>query len=179
VSESIRDREYVRRQRRIPILPRRAPYLASTALIAAAYWALTVVLAPISYGPVQLRVSEALTTLPYIYPPSIIGLWIGAAAANLSGPFGLVDVIFGSALTLVAALATRYMPRAYLAPLPPVIINAVGVAAIITTVQDLPLASLPATAAFVGLGQLAACYGLGYPLIRILIRTRALPGPRG
>ncbi|TCJ15130.1 QueT transporter family protein [Rubrobacter taiwanensis] len=173
--ENLPEEEYVRRQRRIPILPRRPAHLAAAALIAGAYWAVTVVLAPISYGPVQVRVSEALTTLPYLYPPSIIGLWIGAAAANLTSPFGLVDVVFGSSLTLLAALVTRHMPRPYLAPLPPVVINALGVAVIITAVQNLPLSTLPATAALIGLGQLIACYGLGYPLLRILLRVRSLP----
>lgn len=169
------DERYVRRQQLIPILPNRTRYLVATALIAAVYWGLTVALAPISYGPVQLRISEALTTLPYLYPPSIIGLWLGVGVANLTGPFGVIDVVFGSTLTLVAGLATRFMPRDYLAPLPPVLINAVGVAAIITFVQQLPLSSLPVTALFVGLGQLVVCYGLGYPLLRVL--TRTLPGP--
>lgn len=42
--------------------------LARGAIIAALYTALTVLLAPLSYGEVQIRFSEAFTLLPILMP---------------------------------------------------------------------------------------------------------------
>ena len=77
------------------------------AAIAAIYAALTLALAPISYGAVQVRVSEALTVLPFFMPHSAVpGLFLGCLLANFLGGAGIWDVIFGSAATLVAAMIT-------------------------------------------------------------------------
>lgn len=52
-------------------------YLAEAAVIAAIYALLTIVLAPISYGAVQVRISEALTVLPFFTPAAVPGLFVG------------------------------------------------------------------------------------------------------
>ena len=57
--------------------------LATCAVVAAAYAALTIALAPISYGAVQFRVSEALTILPFFIPGTVWGLTAGCVLANL------------------------------------------------------------------------------------------------
>ena len=46
--------------------------IAYSAVVAAMYFALTLLLQPISFGPVQFRLSEALVMLPYIMPESIL-----------------------------------------------------------------------------------------------------------
>jgi hypothetical protein len=91
-----------------------------SALIAAIYATVTIILAPISYGPIQVRVSEALTLLPYLWPQAIPGLFIGCLIANFAGGFGIIDVVFGSAATLIAAIITSRMPTPYLAAVPPI-----------------------------------------------------------
>ena len=58
--------------------------LAWGGLIAALYAILTVVFAPISFGSVQFRVSEALTLLPVISTSGIPGLFIGCLLSSLS-----------------------------------------------------------------------------------------------
>ena len=58
------------------------PY-AAAALVAAAYAAITMALAPISYGVLQFRVSEALCVLPALLPCTAWGLFAGCAVANL------------------------------------------------------------------------------------------------
>ncbi|MBR0203644.1 MAG: QueT transporter family protein, partial [Synergistaceae bacterium] len=80
--------------------------LARGALIAALYAALTILLAPISYGPVQCRVSEAFTLLPFYLPEAVPGLFIGCIFANFIGGYGLPDMVFGSLATLIAAFLT-------------------------------------------------------------------------
>ncbi|MEG0662627.1 MAG: QueT transporter family protein, partial [Anaerovoracaceae bacterium] len=58
-------------------------YVMQAALMAAIYAVLTIILAPISYGPLQLRVSEALTILPALTPAGVPGLFIGCLVSNL------------------------------------------------------------------------------------------------
>ena len=69
--------------------------LALGGMVAALYAALTVLLAPLSYGPVQLRFSEGLTLLPYFLPEAVPGLAAGCLIANLFGGYGAVDVVVG------------------------------------------------------------------------------------
>lgn len=141
--------------------------VARIAIIAAIYAAVTVLLAPISYGVLQVRVSEALTILPFIFPESFFGLFIGCLIANIFGGLGLVDIIFGSMATLIAGYLTSKMPNQYLAPLPPVLINAVVVGFILKFVLGAPLFL---TMLYVGIGQFLACYLIGLPLLYWLKR---------
>ena len=142
--------------------------IALAGIIGALYAALTISLAPISYGPVQVRVAEALTVLPFLTPWAIPGLYFGCMGANIFGGYGPVDIFLGSFITLLAALATWYVRRfnrRWLAPLPPVLFNAFGVSAYLHMLAKLPYLLC---ALYVGIGQLLACYALGYPLLLLL-----------
>ncbi|MDR1572018.1 MAG: QueT transporter family protein [Clostridiales Family XIII bacterium] len=148
----------------------RTRFLLQAAVIGAAYAALTVALAPMGYGPVQIRFSEALAVLPCFTPAAIPGLFVGCLVSNLVSPYGLPDLICGSAASLLAACGTWLLRRRrLLAPLPPVIANALIIGAMLYYVYGID-ASLWANALWVGCGQLVACYGLGYPLMRLLER---------
>ena len=81
--------------------------LASAGIISAIYVALTLVLMPISFGAVQVRISEALTILPLFFPEAIVGLTVGCLISNLFG-FGVFDVIFGTIATFLSAILTYY-----------------------------------------------------------------------
>ena len=112
-------------------------YLVKAAVIAAVYIALTLLLMPISYGFMQIRIAEALTVLPAITHAAIPGLFIGCLVSNILGPYGLVDMVFGSIATLLAAFATyKLRKRTLLVPLPPVIANGliIGLCSIMSTV---------------------------------------------
>ena len=149
--------------------------LTLAAVIAAAYAGLTLLLPIPQYGPIQFRVAEAMTLLPFLFPEAIPGLAVGCFLANLLGSPFVLDWIFGTLATLLAALWTRRMPNVYLAALPPVVCNAVIVGAEIAwfTVQD-GGAFWPAyglNALTVGLGELAVCYLLGVPLARLMEKS--------
>ena len=149
--------------------------LCLAALIAALYAVLTVALPIPQYGGVQLRAAEAMTVLPFLFPAATPGLFVGCIIANLFSPYPL-DVLCGSAATLIACLLTQRMPNRWLAPLPPVLCNAVIVGAEIAwfTVQSGEGTFWPAyglSALTVGLGELAACYLLGVPLAKMLGKT--------
>ena len=147
--------------------------LARMSVLAAVYAALTVSLHPISYGVVQVRVAEALTVLPFLTADAIPALFVGVLVANLFGGFGLIDILLGSLATLLAAVLTRRMPRRWLAPLPPVLINAAVVGGYLSFLTGAPL--LPSMG-WVGLGQVLACYGLGYPLLIYLEQRKGWSG---
>jgi uncharacterized membrane protein len=152
----------------------RLRFLVRAAVIGAAYAALTMALAPLSYGPVQLRVSEALTVLPYFTPAAIPGLFVGCLVSNLLSPYGIVDVVCGSLATLLAACGTFLLrKRRALAPLPPVVCNAVVIGAMLYFAYGVN-ASLLANMLWVGAGELIVCYGAGYPLLRALEGRRNL-----
>ena len=159
------------------------PNLATAAIVAAAYAALTIVLAPISYGAVQFRVSEALTVLPFFMPCTVWGLWIGCILANLYTG-SLADIVFGSLATLLAALLTAYFGKKgntvknrLLGCLMPVVFNAVIVGAVLTwgyQIQEFssPMASYGFNALTVGLGEAAVLYLIGYTLLRQLPKIK-------
>ena len=137
--------------------------MVKAAILAAIYAALTLILAPISYGPVQMRISEALTVLPMISSVSIWGLSIGCLVSNLLGGFGVLDVVLGTIATLLGALGTRYLKnKPYLAVLCPVISNALIIGPMLYfVVPDSP--ALLINVATVGLGELISCVVLGLP----------------
>jgi ABC-type spermidine/putrescine transport system permease subunit II len=83
------------------------------ALVGAVYAALTMLLAPISYGPVQFRVSEVLCILPFFLPGTAWGLFLGCALANTISAAGVLDIVFGSAATLFAGLSTAAVGRSW------------------------------------------------------------------
>lgn len=140
-------------------------YLAHAAIIAAIYVVITIIFAPISYGQVQVRISEALTVLPYFTPAAIPGLFVGCLIANIYGGEGIIDIVFGSLATLFAAFLSYKMPNKYLVPIPPIVVNAIVIGFVLSHVLKV---SLLITMAWVGLGQLISCYGIGYPLMIIL-----------
>lgn len=147
----------------------KARYITEVAVIAALYATLTIIFLPISYGQIQVRISEVLTILPFLTPAAIPGLFIGCVVANFFGGIGIIDIVFGSLATLIAAFLTYKMPRRALAPLPPVIVNALIIGFELNFISGAPLI---ATILWVGLGEALACYVLGYPVLIQLERYR-------
>ena len=99
--------------------------LARAGIIAALYVVLTYLagLMNLAYGPVQFRFSEALTVLPFLFPEAIPGLFVGCIVSNLISPYGVLDLVVGSAATLLAAVWTAKCGKRWFAPMPPVIMN--------------------------------------------------------
>jgi len=148
----------------------RVLFIARAALIAAVYTIVTVLIAPYAYGIFQFRVSEALTVLPAIMSSAIPGLFVGCLVSNIIGGYGPIDIIFGSIATLISALLSRKLRKyPYLVPLPPVVINALIVGGYLPFLY-FPDVPVPVSMGWVALGQLLACYGLGYPLLVLLTR---------
>lgn len=156
--------------------------LATAAIIAALYTVMSLMSSVfgLTYGPIQCRFSEALTVLPFFLPEAVPGLFVGCLVTNLMSTVGPLDIIFGSMATLLAALWTAKMPNKWLAPLPPVLCNAVIIGAMIAWYECGFTAQFPALFAWnaftVGLGEAIACYVLGLLLLAILPQIPALRG---
>ena len=173
---------------------KRSRYVAQAGVIAAVYAAFTLVAIqnPLGYGPVQVRLSEALTVVALFTPAAIPGLTLGSVVANSfmlsSFPLAWLDVVFGSLATLIGAAWTwRFRSRTALALAGPVLANALIVPAY------LPL--MLAGAGFYTLlgadlegqwiwmyafgvvsiliGEAIVVYGLGLPLAALLRRSGA------
>jgi uncharacterized membrane protein len=149
--------------------------VAYSSLVGALYAVLTLVLAPISFGPVQLRLSEVLTVLPFLFPAAVPGLFVGCFVSNLIGSGNIFDIIFGSLATAAAGYLTSKCKSRLLAPLPPVLINAVVIGAVLAHVYT-PENFLMAALAFglqILISQALVCYGLGLPLLFFMDRHKA------
>jgi len=73
-------------------------------VVASLYAVLLVVLAPISFGPVQLRVADCLISLAALFGwPAIVGVTAGCFIGNAYFWLGPEDVIFGTLANLIAA----------------------------------------------------------------------------
>jgi uncharacterized membrane protein len=150
--------------------------LAVSAVVGAAYAALTMLLAPISYGEVQMRVSEVLCILPFFLPGTTWGLFLGCALANVISAAGVWDVVFGSVATLLGALGTyllRKTENPFLGCLPPIIANMLIVPAVLMKVYGAPETYwyLMLT---VGIGEVACCGVLGVIVYKVIKKRNLL-----
>jgi uncharacterized membrane protein len=180
-----------------PATASRTRTVAQAGVIAAVYAAATLAVlqmpAQLGWGPVQLRVSEALTVVALFTPAAVPGLALGTALANASliaqvGPVGLLDVVFGSLATLLGAAWTwRFRSRMALALAGPVVANALIVPAYLPAMLaalgfaqepffgidlgDSWLVMYLAGVVAIALGQAIVLYGLGWPLALLMRRT--------
>lgn len=83
------------------------------ALFAGIYVAMTLLIAPLSYGPLQFRISEALNHLMAYNKKYILSLAVGVFLANTASPFGWIDMVFGTLATVlccvISIIAFKYI----------------------------------------------------------------------
>ena len=152
-------------------------FVTKAAMIAAVYVVLTIVLAPISFGQVQLRVSEALTIMPVFTAAAIPGVFIGCLIGNILGGAVLPDIIFGSLATLVAAVIS-YKLRGkglLIASVPPVVVNMLVVPFVLKYAYSVPL-PIPFMMLTVGAGEVVSCCILGVGLGKLLQKNKFILG---
>jgi uncharacterized membrane protein len=147
--------------------------ISRVGILAAIYAVLTLVppLNSLSYGPVQIRLAEVLTVLPFFFQWAPWGLYLGCIISNMGSPFLIYDLTLGALATLSAAFMTMRIRKRYLAPLPPVLLNAIIVSFYVSKSSNLPYWL---TALYIGLGEAIVCYGLGYPLVLYLEKNTKL-----
>ncbi len=151
--------------------------IARAATIAAVYVTLTLLIYPIAFSGMQLRISEAMTLLPLLFPEAAIGLTIGCFISNIFGN-GILDMIFGTLATCLSSVITMTIGKkikneklkVFLGALPPVLINAFIVPFTFLALSELTeLYFLNVLS--VGIGQAIVVYGLGIPLYYTIKHT--------
>ena len=149
--------------------------LIRNAVLAAVYVVLTIGLAPISYGPVQVRISEAMTLLAFYYPQYAPGLVIGCLLANIASPFGITDMLIGTLATFFAVYGMRFCANVFFASLLPVVCNGVMVGAELIYLAALPpgMSGLAAMA-YIALGEFFSVSVLGIFFIKMLRKSSIL-----
>ena len=155
-------------------------YLAQAAVIAAVYAMLTYILQPLSFAGGQLRISEALTILPVLTPAAVPALAIGCFISNIASPFGVIDMVLGTAATLIAAFLSRAVRNIrfkgfpFLSAVFPVIFNALAVGTSIAVMNSGGFAwgVFAMNALSVALSEAVVCFAAGLPLFRVLEKTK-------
>lgn len=146
--------------------------LTACGIIAAIYAIVTVATSSFAYGPIQFRIAEALGVLPFFAPWTTWGVTLGCLLANLFSTVSALDIVIGTLATLIACLLTARCRSKFLAPLPPVVVNAVMIGAMIAWVStpDTFWRSFVLFGLEVGAGELAVMYTLGLALLVIFQR---------
>ena len=152
----------------------KAKSLARAGIIASIYIVLTLIFYPISFGGMQVRVSEGLTLLPLIFPEAVFGLTIGCLIANLFGN-GVLDIVFGTLATFISAVLTMYVGKRikntalkiFVSGLFPVIINAIVIPfTFLVAIESVGVYIISAVQIFVG--QAISVYLFGSPIYLFL-----------
>ena len=141
-----------------------------TGTVAAIYAVLSLVpgLSVLTFGPIQLRIAEALCVLALLTPWAIPALTLGCFLTNLASPMMAVDLPFGTLATLIAvSLAYLLRKNKWVAMLMPVISNGLIIGAIISFYTESGF-GFWMNALLVGAGEAAACYIFGIPLYNAL-----------
>ena len=147
-------------------------FITEAAIIAALYTALVLIFQFSSFGPVQFRIAEALTILPYFTPAAIPGVTIGCFLSALLSGADPIDMVFGSLATLFAAfLSYQLRGNKYLVPIPPIVVNAIVIPFVLKAAygeaQPIPLLMLS-----IGAGQFVAAGVLGLVLLFALDKVK-------
>jgi uncharacterized membrane protein len=152
-------------------------FIAQAAMIAAVYIVLTYFINAfnLASGTIQIRISEALTVLPYFTPAAVPGLFIGCLFSNLFTGAMMPDIIFGSLATLLGAMGSYALRKhKFLVTVPPVLANALIIPFVLRYAYGLTYVvkgvdvSIPFQAVTVGIGEIISCCVLGSLLIKLL-----------
>jgi len=147
-------------------------FITEAAVIAAIYIVLVLIFQYSSFGPIQFRIAEALTVLPYFTPAAIPGVTIGCFLSAVLTAADILDIVFGSLATLIAAILSYKLRRhKFLVPIPPILVNAFVVPWVLRfaygEAQPVYLMMLS-----VGAGQLAAAGVVGMILLFALDKVK-------
>lgn len=151
---------------------KKVQFITQGAVIAAIYVVLVLIFDTFSFGPIQFRIAEMLTIMPYFTPAAIPGLFVGCLIANIIGGGLIWDIVFGSIATLIGAIGS-YLVRKnkWLVPLPPIIANIVIVPFVLKYAYgyDGLLVYFMFT---VGLSEIIVCGIIGMALLTVMAKNR-------
>lgn len=155
-------------------------YTTKAGLIAASYVLLTILQSLIfpsffAFGPVQLRIAEGLTLLPLVEAAAVPGLFIGCLLVNLIlsafSQYGMIDIIGGSLVTLIAAILTSRSPNKYVGSIPPIALNGIIVSIWVSYFSGVPY---PLTVLTLGGGEALSVVLFGFVILSAHKRAKKI-----
>ena len=151
---------------------KKVQFITHGAVIAAIYVVLVLIFDTFSFGPIQFRIAEMLTIMPYFTPAAIPGLFVGCLIANIIGGGLIWDIVFGSIATLIGAIGS-YLVRKnkWLVPLPPIIANMVIVPFVLKYAYGYE-GLLVYFMFTVGLSEIIVCGIIGMALLTVMAKNR-------
>lgn len=90
--------------------------ISKMAMVTALYVVLTILISPLSYGFIQVRLSEMFNYLGLYHQRYILAITLGVAIANLNSPLGIVDVIVGSVSTYIVLQIVVFVAKRFKQP---------------------------------------------------------------
>jgi len=147
-------------------------FITEAGIIAALYTVLVLIFSFSSFGPIQFRIAEALTILPYFTPAAIPGVTIGCFLSAVLTAADPMDMIFGSLATLIAAcISYAVRKHKFLVPIPPIVVNALVIPFILKFAYG-DAQSIPFMMLTVGAGEIVAVGVLGTLLLVALEQVK-------
>ncbi len=143
--------------------------LVLTGLIAALYVVLTLPFGQIAFGPIQFRIAEVLTLLPFFTPWAIPGVTIGCLLSNLL--FSTVwDAVFGTLATLIAAWFTYRSKHLLVAPIWPILFNGliIGTMLVFMITGSFEWGVWLTMTAEVAVSEFVVCFAIGVPFMQTI-----------
>ena len=163
---------------------KRIRMVAYSGIVTALYVVLTIMVAPIAYGPIQCRISEVLTILPAFAMGYVPGVSLGCLLANLFNPtgnLGPVDVIGGTLATVIAGVFSRLIGKKnkFLAIIPPIVSNGLIVGGYLPFLLIDDSSKITATVVGISMLEVAASEAVlllvvGIPIILLINKTPRL-----
>ena len=138
--------------------------IALNGVVAGLYAAITILTASFAYGDIQFRIADAMCLLVVLEPSLTVGLTLGCVIANIFSTVSVLDIVVGSAATLIGCLLTARMKKTWL--LPTILANAVLVGAMLAFVltPETFWLGFALKGAQVAAGEITVLYVLGVPL---------------
>lgn len=143
--------------------------LVLTGLIAALYVVFTLPFGQIAFGPIQFRIAEILTLLPFFTPWAIPGVTIGCLLSNLL--FSTVwDAVFGTLATLIAAYLTYKSKHLLIAPVWPILLNGLIIGTMLTfmILGHFEWGAWLTMMLEVAASEFIICFAIGVPFLRMI-----------
>ena len=147
--------------------------IALSGIAAGLYVAVTVLTASFAYGSIQFRIADAMCLLVCIEPSLTVGLTLGCLISNIFSTVSALDIVIGTAGTLLGCLLAAKVKRDWLVPVPVMLANAVLVGTMLAYVltPDALVQGFMLNGGEVLLGEAVVLYLLGVPLLLFFRKT--------
>lgn len=142
--------------------------ISRNAVVAAIYFFLTFIGQSVGFGPVQIRISEALVLLCFFRRDYVFGITLGCFLSNLFSPFMPWDLLIGTLSTFISCILVSFCRHLLLSTFIPVIVNGFGIGAELTFLFNYGSQGFWITSSLIILGEFLAVSVIGYLLFLLV-----------